>query len=49
MYGFKTIAIFTDLSKVFDTINHEILIDKLKHYGLTDSALNLIKSYRTNR
>ena len=47
--GFKTIAIFTDLSKVFDTINHEILIDKLKHYGLTDSALNLIKSYLTSR
>ena len=47
--GFKTIAIFTDLSKAFDTINHEILIVKLKHYGLTDSALNLIKSCLTNR
>ena len=46
--GRKTIAIFTDLSKAFDTINHEILIDKLKHYVLTDSALSLIESYLTN-
>ena len=42
-------AIFLDLSKAFDSLNHNILINKLKHYGIRDTSLNLCISYLTNR
>ena len=43
------INLYLDLSKAFDSLFHEILLTKLKHYGICDAALNLIKSYLENR
>ena len=38
-----------DLSKAFDTLNHELLIAKLEAYGFEDSALELVHSYLSDR
>ena len=43
------ISIFLDLSKAFDTLNHKILLQKLKHYGITGKPLDLCNSYLTGR
>ena len=44
-----TIGIFIDLSKAFDTIDHNILLDKLDAYGIRGTAHDLINSYIRNR
>ena len=38
-----------DLSKAFDTINHELFIAKLHAYGFEKSALKFVHSYLTER
>ena len=42
-------AVLMDLSKAFDTINHELLIAKLAAYGFSKDSLILILSYLSNR
>ena len=42
-------GVFVDLEKAFDTVNHIILCDKLKYYGLRGNVNNLVQSYLSNR
>ena len=42
-------AILMDLSKAFETINHDLLIAELGAFGFDTVSLKLIRSYLTNR
>ena len=42
-------AILMNLSKAFDTINHELLIAKSCAYGFSKDALKLIPSFISHR
>ena len=44
-----TFGIFFDISKAFDRVWHEVLIFKLRSYGISDSLLRLINSFLSER
>ena len=44
-----TLAIFMDLGKAFDTLDHVIWIRKLAHYGINGIALEWFTNYLTGR
>jgi hypothetical protein len=42
-------GIFCDLEKAFDCVSHEMLLNKLRYYGIKDRQYNLYKSYLQDR
>ena len=42
-------GVFLDIHRAFDTVNHDILLSKLRYHSIRDTLFNLIKSYLTNR
>ena len=47
--GYFTGMVLLDLQKAFDTVDHEILCEKLKALGMQDKSVDWFKSYLTNR
>ena len=47
--GSYACGMFIDLQKAFDTVDHEILLKKLSHYGIRGIALSLLKFFLSDR
>lgn len=44
-----SVLVLLDFSKAFDTINHQLLVSKLKFYGFSTNSLHFVESYLSNR
>ena len=42
-------GVFIELQKAFNSVNHEVLLEKLKHYGIRSKESNWFRSFLTNR
>ena len=42
-------VIFLDIKKAFDTVNHDILLQKMKAYGISGPELEFSNSYSTSK
>lgn len=47
--GLLTGAVFIDLRKAFNSVDHDLLIKKLESYGFKNNELNWFKSYQKQR
>ena len=47
--GEYTFRVFIDLSKGLNIVDHQILIKKLRYYGIDGSALKWFETYFSNR
>ena len=45
----SSIGVFVDFQKAFDTVNRDILLQKLERYGVRGNALDLFSSFLTDR
>ncbi len=49
LMNFDVISIFLDFKKAFDTIDHSLLLEKLKFYSFSEQAIDLIRNFLDNR
>ena len=47
--GKRPAVLFLDIKKAFDTVNHDILLTKLRHYGISGTVYKWFQSYLSNR
>ena len=47
--GDSIIWVCLDLSKAFDTVDHDVLLKKMCHYGIRDTGLKWFQSYLSER
>ena len=47
--GHVSVAVYLDLKKTFDTMDHSLLLSKLTEYGISEASLKWFRSHLTKR